>query len=140
MESASSDPRDQEAADFLESCLGDMSQPWSDVISEILSFLVYGWSFHEIVYKRRDGDSPDPVRRSRYADGRIGWRKLPIRAQDSLLEWQFDEAGGLQAMVQSPPPSYERLVIPIDKALLFRTEVSRGNPEGRSILRNAYRP
>lgn len=140
VEAASADPRDQEAADYLESCLGDMSQPWTDVISEILSFLPYGWSYHEIVYKRREGDSRDPTRQSRYSDGRIGWRKLPIRAQDSLLEWQFDDAGGLQAMIQSPPPDYARRTIPIDKALLFRTEVTRGNPEGRSILRNAYRP
>jgi hypothetical protein len=30
--------------------------------------------------------------------------------------------------------------IPIEKALLFRTVTPRNNPEGRSILRNAYRP
>lgn len=31
----------------------DMQDTWTDTISEILSFLTYGWSFHEIVYKRR---------------------------------------------------------------------------------------
>lgn len=30
--------------------------------------------------------------------------------------------------------------IPIKKAMLFRTESAKDNPEGRSILRNAYRP
>ena len=39
-----------------------------------------------------------------------------------------------------PPPDYGLLTIPIKKALLFRTESAKDNPEGRSILRNAYRP
>jgi hypothetical protein len=30
--------------------------------------------------------------------------------------------------------------IPIEKSLLFRTTAQKGNPEGRSLLRNAYRP
>jgi hypothetical protein len=30
--------------------------------------------------------------------------------------------------------------IPIEKMLLFRTTVQRNNPEGRSMLRTAYRP
>ena len=42
-------------------------------------------------------------------------------------------------MTQQPPPSYELLTIPITKAMLFRTESTKDNPEGRSILRNAYR-
>jgi len=33
-----------------------------------------------------------------------------------------------------------RVVIPIEKALLFRTTSVKNNPEGRSLLRNAYRP
>ncbi|MGG1598484.1 phage portal protein family protein [Paenibacillus naphthalenovorans] len=131
---------DLEAAEFLESCLEDMSQTWGDTISEILSFLVYGWSFHETVYKRRLGESRDPTKNSKHKDGRIGWRKLPIRAQETLMEWEFDESGGVQAMRQQPPPDFISRTIPMDKALLFRTRTEKGNPEGRSILRNAYRP
>lgn len=140
VEPSSASAQDQEAADFLDSCLHDMETSWADVLTEILSFLVYGWSFHELVYKRRGGDVRDPIRRSRYTDGRIGWRKLPIRAQDTLAQWEFDEAGTVVAMVQTPPPDYSRRVIPMEKAVLFRTEVHKDNPQGRSILRNAYRP
>lgn len=131
---------DQEAADFLNSCLGDMSASLHDTITEILSFLVFGWSYHEIVYKRRQGDNRDPSKRSKYDDGRYGWRKLPTRSQSSLLEWDFDDEGGVQGMWQLPPPDYQRRYIPIERALLFRTESAKGSPEGRSILRNAYRP
>lgn len=68
-----------EAAKFVKSCMHDMQTGWQDTISEILSFLVYGWSYHEIVYKRRMGKHPDPKFSSGYDDGLIGWRKLPIR-------------------------------------------------------------
>lgn len=140
VEPASQNRKDLEAASFLESCLVDMSTTWEDTLSEILSFLVYGWSYHELVYKRRNGPSRDQTQNSRYNDGRIGWRKLPIRAQDTLYEWVMDDAGGIQGMRQQSPPDYQVREIPIGKALLFRTKTTKGNPEGRSILRNAFRP
>ena len=46
---------DIDAAEFVESCMNDMQNTWIDTISEILSFLTFGWSYHEIVYKRRMG-------------------------------------------------------------------------------------
>ena len=82
---------DREAAEFVESCMNDMSTTWTDTISEILSFLTYGWSFHEIVYKRRMGKSRNRKTNSKYSDGLIGWQKLPIRSQDTLYQWEFDE-------------------------------------------------
>ncbi len=140
VEPASPEAADQEAAEFLESCLGDMSVTWEDTVSEILSMLVYGWSYHEIVYKRRLGDQRDPTKRSRYTDGRVGWRKIAGRSQDTLYQWEFDDHGGVQAMVQQAPPDYSLRRIPIEKGLLFRTRVHKGSPEGYSVLRNAYRP
>lgn len=131
--------KDQEAAEFVESCMDDMSSTWTDTISEILSFLVYGWSFHEIVYKRRNGRSRNRAKSSKYSDGLIGWMKIPIRAQDTLYRWEYDDKDNLIGMTQQPPPDYELLTIPIQRAMLFRTESSKDNPEGRSILRNAYR-
>ncbi len=140
VEPASSSRADQEAAKFLESCMNDMSTTWQDFVTEMLSMIVYGWSFHEIVYKVRRGDNRDPRYRSKYNDGRIGWRKLPRRAQDTLWEWEFDDDGGVSAMVQMAPPDYKKVAIPMEKALLFRTEPNLDNPEGHSLLRNAYRP
>lgn len=133
---------DKRAAKFVESCMHDMSTSWEDTISEILSMLPYGWSLHEIVYKRRQGKEETSVgeNRSKYDDGLIGWRKLPIRAQDTRQEWIFDDNGGIKGMVQSAPPDFTLRTIPIEKALLFRTTAEKNNPEGRSILRNAYRP
>lgn len=131
--------KDKEAAEFVRSCMDDMQNTWTDTISEILSFLPYGWSYHEIVYKRRMGKSRDRRTRSKYSDGLIGWQKLPIRSQDTLYRWEYDNQDNLVGMTQMPPPDYGLLTIPIEKAMLFRTESAKDNPEGRSILRNAYR-
>lgn len=132
---------DQDLVEFIESCLTDMSHSWEDFLAEVLSMLVYGWSWCEIVYKRRLGpDQKDASKRSQYNDGKIGWRKFPIRSQDSLQEWIFDDEGGVQAMVQSAPPDYKTVEIPIERSLLFRTGLHKGNPEGRSLLRSAWRP
>lgn len=131
--------KDREAAEFVESCMDDMSTTWTDTISEILSFLPYGWSLHEIVYKRRMGKSKNRKTNSKYSDGLIGWQKLPIRSQDTLYQWEYDDHDNLVGMTQMPPPDYGLITIPIQKSMLFRTESAKDNPEGRSILRNAYR-
>ena len=57
---------------------------------------------------------------------------MPIRAQETLLRWFFDETGGVRAMVQMAPPRYQTTVIPIEKSILFRTSIAKGNPEGVS--------
>lgn len=136
---ASSSAVDKRAAEFVESCLHDMQSTWTDTVSEILSFLIYGWSVHEIVYKRRMGHKKNPQLESKFDDGLIGWQKLPIRCQESLYQWEFDEHDNLTAFVQMPAPKFDIIRIPAEKFLLFRTESRKDSPEGRSILRNAYR-
>ena len=133
-------PDNIQAQEFLESCMEDMSHSWDDFIGEVLSMLPYGWSWHEVVYKRRLGPwQKDAKKKSKHNDGLIGWRKMPIRAQETLLRWGFDETGGIRQMVQMAPPRYQTTVIPIEKSLLFRTSIAKGNPEGMSLLRSSYR-
>src|SRR5690242_3428052 len=57
------------AAEFVDQCRTDMGTAdtpitWPDTISEIQSFLPYGWSLHEQVYKYRRGGAT-----SKYSDG-----------------------------------------------------------------------
>ena len=133
-------PEGQQAAEFLESNMTDMSHSWDDFMGEVLSMLVFGWSWHEIVYKRRIGPwEQDGSKKSKYTDGLFGIRKMPIRSQETLLRWVFDENGGIKALTQLAPPHYKTTTIPIERSLLFRTQIAKGNPEGMSILRTAYR-
>lgn len=136
---ASRDPADLESAEFVEGALRDMETPWKDLLSEILTFLVYGWCLLEVLFKLRQGEQDDPSRRSAFDDGLIGWRDWQIRSQDSLDRWEFDEEGNVTAMVQVAEPDFRPRVIPLDKCLLFRTTTRKGSPEGRSVLRTAYR-
>lgn len=132
---------DKEAKDFLESCMHDMEDTWEDTISEILSMLSYGYSFHEVLYKvRRGPNETSKTMRSKHTDGRIAWRGLPVRAQSSWHDWEFDDAGDITAFWQQSPPNFAPVRIPMDKGVLFRTKRSKNNPEGKSLLRNAYRP
>jgi hypothetical protein len=132
---------DAKYATFVEECMDDMDGTWQDFISEVLSMLPYGWSWHEVVYKKREGQwHRDTNKRSKHSDGMIGWRKMPIRAQETLLRWVFDESGDTQAMVQLAPPLYKTTVLPLERSLLFRYKQNKGNPEGMSMLRTAYRP
>jgi len=133
----SDDQRAIDEAEFVASCLNDMSTSWEDFISSVLGFLVYGYSLHEIVYKRRNGRTDDGSS-SMFDDGRIGWRKLPVRAQDTIYEWRLDSHGGIEGAIQQDPSSGTNVFLPIEKTLLFRTTTRMNNPQGRSILRSAY--
>lgn len=143
---ASQDNEDLQNADFIRGCLfDDMSMTFQDTLSEIITFIPWGWEYSEIVYKKRAGPTPgilqgQPLPESVFDDGKIGIRKIAPRAQETLYQWQFDDTGGVQAMVQLAPPVFRPVAIPIEKSLLFRTTARKGNPEGRSVLRNAYEP
>ena len=64
-------------------------------------------------------------------------QKIP--KQGYICPWEYDDSDNLIGMTQQPPPDYGLFTIPMSKAMLFRTESVKDNPEGRSILRNAYR-
>lgn len=142
VQAASNSTADTAAATFLEECMKDLSgTSWDNMISEVLSMLTYGFSFHEMIFKVRKGPTAkNPKHRSKYTDGRIGWAGFPIRSQQTLYGWNFTDNGDVTDFIQWAPPHYKQVPIPLSKGLLFRTETVRDNPEGRSLLRNAYRP
>lgn len=136
---AGSEKADEDAAAFLDTCMGDMSHTWDDHIAQALSFVPYGFAPFEVIYKKRLGPDKDPA--SAFDDGLLGWRKFAFRSQDTLTpgnEWLFDENGGVQGMNQSAPPDWQPKSIPIEKMLLYRTSAAKNNPQGRSMLRGAY--
>ena len=115
------------AAEFLNECMHDMQHSWQDFLSEALSMIPYGFSVHEVVYKLRE-------------DGRIGWHKIPVRAQSTIDAWDFDDSGEVRGFWQMDPYTATYAYIPMQKALLFRPATTKGNPEGRSALRSCYTP
>lgn len=126
------------AKQHLDECLEDMSHTVDDWLDEILSFLPFGWSNFEIVYKLRRGDSEAPEFRSRFDDGLVGWRKFVLKPQDALTKWEIDEDdGGIKGMWVVTDKGEEKF-LPIEKSALFRIRAHKNNPEGKSLLRNAF--
>ena len=125
-------------AEFLQQCRSDMSHTWPAFLAEVLTMLVHGWAYFEVVYKiRRGPEQTDARYRSRYSDGRVGWRKFAHRPQRTLGKWAYDGDGGIQGLWQSAPGG--QVFIPIGRGLHFRTTEAGGHPEGRSLLVNARR-
>lgn len=118
----------RKAKDLVEKAMAGMDHTWADFVAEALSMVQFGWAYHEIVYKVNP-------------DNTIGWRKLPIRGQETLDEWKFGEHGEILGMVQHDyyAANPKAVYIPISKAIHLRTTVYKNNPEGRSVLRSAAR-
>src|SRR5512139_3980011 len=116
------DPR----VELLEAARDNLTTSWNDFVTEALTMLPFGFSLFEIVYERKGSQ--------------VLWRKFAPRGQDTIYQWVFDDGGGLEAVKQQAAPSYNIIELPIEKLILFRTRVERGNPEGRSILRTAWLP
>ncbi len=139
VEPFSAKSEDGERAEFVEQCLEDMNHSRADMDSEALTMFEYGFAPLEVVYKRRNGFKRDEEASSRFTDELIGWSKVSLRAQESVLYWKFDPEGRhVLGLVQLPAPSYREFTIPIDRLALFRTTAVKGNPEGRSLLRAAF--
>lgn len=132
-------------AEDTEGALEDMSHTFGDFISETLSMIWAGYAPFEIVYKLRRGESADSSMRSKFDDGKFGWRKIDIRGQETLDQWVYDDEGGLEGFIQmdvhgSNSGTHGPVFIPIEKALLFRMETFKSNPEGKSLIRPAVIP
>jgi len=133
----------EEDAEFVESCRHDMSSSWQETISSIMPMLRDGFYYSEVIYKKRMGPlQKDTGKRSRYNDGKWGWRKFAGRASETISPggWVIDDNGGIKGVIQKAPPDYIDVFIPIEKSLLFRTTSAKNNPEGRALIRGSYEP
>ena len=141
------DPSEEELnrANFIQECMSDMDHSWLEFMQEVISMKLYGFSIHEKVYRRRLKSKG-----SKYDDGLIGWKKLSPRSQETIEKFLFDDDGrellGVQQNIGRVQDFYNRFSkvisqevnLPRSKFLLFRTGKNRGNPFGRSALRDCY--
>ena len=134
-------PEAQREADFVESVLCDMDHTLDDHIAEALSCLSYGFAWFEVVYKRRVGPTQSSdKKRSKYTDGRMGVRKIAMRAPWTVSRFDVNnKTGDIQGIYQDGGyAGTTKHYIPSRKSLYYRTTSLNGDPSGRSILRNAY--
>ena len=126
-------------ADFLKSVLDDMDESLDDHISEALSYLTYGFGWFEVIYKRREGDFRSPKKNSKFNDGRIGVKKIAIRAPWTVERFEINQSTGeVLGMYQEATWGKLPVMIPVEKSVYYRTTSLNNDPSGRSVLRNAY--
>lgn len=126
-------------ADFLKSVLDDMDESLDDHISEALSYLTYGFGWFEVIYKRREGDFRSPKKNSKFNDGRIGVKKIAIRAPWTVDRFEINQSTGeVLGMYQDAVWGKLPVMIPVEKSVYYRTTSLNNDPSGRSVLRNAY--
>ena len=121
----------------------DHQTAWTNVVSEILTMLSWGFAPIQMVLKRRSGANRDPDIHSQFSDGRIGIGQLFLHGQETVDHWfiDTDHGGRLEGFQQLDTYTGRRYDIAMERVLLFRTRVVKGNPEGgASILRGAYIP
>ena len=137
---ANGTPAAKREADFVESIFKDMDHTLDDHISEALSSLTYGFSWFEVVYKRRNGPTDRSDKgNSKYSDGRIGVRKIASRAPWTISKFDVDQKTGDVLGIHQEGSGFNNTnYIPSRKSLYYRTTAINHDPSGRSILRNAY--
>lgn len=135
----------KEKAKFLETVIDDMEHTWNDFIRQAATFNRYGFAPVEKVYRKRTRSTG-----SRYNDGLIGIRSLPLISQDTVASWYWDESGrslkGLKQWRNIPRGeddgsiSYtnEKVDIPRYKFMLFRADPQKDSPIGTSPMNSVY--
>lgn len=113
---------------WLEDTLFNMPKiTWDNVIEDALSMMVYGFAIQEIVICKKE-------------DGSIGLWGLMPRSQETIEKWDTDRNGNVFGVWQTPIDNAQTVYLPLSKVIHYKTAHARGNPEGRSMLRNAYKP
>ena len=113
---------------FEEALFRSAEHPWGSVVEEALEMLSYGFALQEIVLRPTKEDELLP---------NVTLKRLSPRAPDTVWKWYFDRFGmtlGFEQQLQYGGT----IPIPITKCLHFKTRTRLGNPEGKSLLRNAY--
>ena len=137
---ADNSDRAREMADFVEGIFEDMDHTLDDHISQAVSYISYGFSTFEVVYKRRGGtETNDPKKYSKFNDGLIGVKKLAPRAQWTIERFDVDnKTSELKGLWQEVTYGGGGNYIPATKLLHYCSVTQNGDPSGRSALRNAY--
>lgn len=131
-------------AEFLRQVMNDMEHSWGSFIRQAVSFNRFGFAPVEKVYRRRYKKNG-----SKYDDGLVSLKALPLIAQDTVSAWEWTEDGkNLAGLYQySVVPGGERInirtswqevFIPKKKFMLLRNNPIKNNPEGLSPLSSVH--
>jgi Protein of unknown function (DUF935). len=126
LEPADDSARAKNIRDFYQDQLDGMENLWpGETMPQILTFLTWGWSVLEIIYKR-------------LPSGGIGWKEWRLIPQETRWGWDFDNFGKATHLVQLDPQTFKEIRVPLERCLHIRDTARNNSPEGFTLLRIAY--
>lgn len=133
------DEKSKEYAELISNMLfKDMSTSFNSFVLNSATMSEYGFAVAEIVLKKRQGKTDNPVTSSLYDDGLFGIAKLSPRWQNSITKWDIDNTGNIENIYQNSDDFGVQIKIPYKKVLHFVMNGYNGNPEGESVLRGTF--
>ena len=134
------DSKSKEYADLISNMLfNDMATTFNSFVLNSITMAEYGFAISEIVLKKRQGKTDNPMTTSLYNDGLFGVAKLSPRWQNSITKWDIDNNGNIENVYQrSNDFGITDTKIPYKKILHFVMNGYNGNPEGESVLRGTF--
>ena len=134
------DSKSKEYADLISNMLfNDMATTFNSFVLNSITMAEYGFAISEIVLKKRQGKTDDPMTTSLYNDGLFGVAKLSPRWQNSITKWDIDNNGNIENVYQrSNDFGTTDIKMPYKKILHFVMNGYNGNPEGESVLRGTF--
>lgn len=119
--------------DAIENKMGDPrgalpDDTWSAFVQTWTDVDVFGWGWYDVWIKDLD-------------DGSVGIARLVPVAAETLGGWDIEEPTGyVRGIYQRSPNQGTTTLIARDRSLHLISSPNKGNPEGLSLLRTAYRP
>ena len=134
------DNKSKEYADLISNMLfNDMATTFNSFVLNSITMAEYGFAISEIVLKKRQGKTDNPMTTSLYNDGLFGVAKLSPRWQNSITKWDIDNNGNIENVYQrSDDFGTTDTKMPYKKILHFVMNGYNGNPEGESVLRGTF--
>ena len=134
------DSKSKEYADLISNMLfNDMATTFNSFVLNSITMAEYGFAISEIVLKKRQGKTDNPMTTSLYNDGLFGVAKLSPRWQNSITKWDIDNNGNIENVYQrSDDFGTTDTKMPYKKILHFVMNGYNGNPEGESVLRGTF--
>lgn len=115
------------AAEFVESCLGDLDANWTRIVRRSSMYRFNGYGLHEWTAKRRE-------------DGLIGMASIEPRPCHTIQRWELEPTGSVLGVFQQSPQTGEQLWIPRAKMIYLLDDTLTDSPEGLGVLRQLVDP
>jgi hypothetical protein len=124
----SEDDKSGEWAEFAEQAITeDPTTSWARIVRRAAMYRFHGFSTQEWTAFRRE-------------DGKIAMADVAPRAQKTIEQWDVEEQGKVNGVVQRAPATGQTIYLPRAKLLYMVDDTLSDSPEGLGLIRHLVKP